>query len=204
MTDSNAEPTSAPPASAAGTARLRRRASDRVAAGVAAGVADYLNVDPLLIRVVFVGLVLFNGAGLFIYLAAWLFIPVEGRDVSIVEDWIRRLGVTGAAAGTVAWVLLGIAGTLLLIDWVRPGGQPGIHPGFALALVVITGGILLVRRTASGDASGVTDQPMTEESVAAAAPSAPTTRERRARVMRERSPLTACMYWGCCCWRSAC
>ncbi|MCA1569980.1 MAG: hypothetical protein LC798_06585, partial [Chloroflexi bacterium] len=86
-------------------------------------------------------------------------------------------------------VLLGIAGTLLLIDWVRPGGQPGIHPGFALALVVITGGILLVRRTASGDASGGTDQPMTDESVAAAAPSAPTTRERRARVKRERSPL---------------
>ena len=89
MTESNTEPTSAPPASAAATTRLRRRASDRVAAGVASGLADYLNVDPLLIRVAFVGLVLFNGAGFFIYLLAWLFIPVEGRDSSVVEGWIR-------------------------------------------------------------------------------------------------------------------
>ena len=94
MTDSNAEPASAqpPPTSAVAAPRLRRRATDRVAAGVASGLADYLNVDPLLIRVALVGLVLFNGAGFFIYLAAWLFIPVEGSDVSIVEGWIRRLG----------------------------------------------------------------------------------------------------------------
>ena len=98
MTESNAEPTSAPPPSAAATTRLRRRASDRVAAGVASGLADYLNVDPLLIRVALVGLVLFNGAGFFIYLLAWLFIPVEGRDSSVVEG----LGPAGGQPGTAA------------------------------------------------------------------------------------------------------
>ena len=36
---------------------LRRRATDRVIGGVAAGIADYLNIDPVLVRAVFVGLV---------------------------------------------------------------------------------------------------------------------------------------------------
>ena len=57
---------------------LRRRATDRVIGGVAAGIADYLNIDPVLVRAVFVGLVIFGGAGLVLYLGAWLLIPVEG------------------------------------------------------------------------------------------------------------------------------
>jgi phage shock protein C len=34
-----------------GSRRLYRSADDRIIAGVAAGVADYLDVDPILIRV---------------------------------------------------------------------------------------------------------------------------------------------------------
>ena len=194
MTESNAEPTSAPPASAAATTRLRRRASDRVAAGVASGLADYLNVDPLLIRVAFVGLVLFNGAGFFIYLLAWLFIPVEGRDSSVVEGWIRRIGVNPGTAGTVAWIILAIVGTMFLLDSMQPvvgpvDGSMTVRPitGFALALVVIAGGILLVRRTASAGPPGVNEvaAPSEAATVAAAAPT-PAVVARRP---RERSPL---------------
>jgi phage shock protein PspC (stress-responsive transcriptional regulator) len=193
MTDSNAEPASAPPASTVGTPRLRRRATDRVAAGVASGLADYLNVDPLLIRVALVGLVLFNGAGFFIYFAAWLFIPVEGSDTSIVEGWIRRLGASAGTAGTITWVVLAIIGTMLLLDAMRPeGGMMTVRPmvGFAIALLVIAGGILLVRRSASAGPSGVTDAPVAGESAGAAdAPPAPATVARGPRVKRDPSPL---------------
>lgn len=192
MTDSNAEPTSAPPASAAGAPRLRRRATDRVAAGVASGLADYLNVDPLLIRVVLVGLVLFNGAGFFIYVAAWLFIPVEGRDVSIVEGWIRRLGVNAGTAGTVVWVLLAIIGTMLLIDSLQTvDGRMSVRPivGFAVALLVIAGGILLVRRSGSGDSSSVPDRSTVGEPATAVHASAATPVERPEGVRRGPSPL---------------
>jgi phage shock protein PspC (stress-responsive transcriptional regulator) len=192
MTDSNAEPTSAPPASAAGAPRLRRRATDRVAAGVASGLADYLNVDPLLVRVVLVGLVLFNGAGLFIYLAAWLFIPVEGRDVSIVEGWIRRLGAPGGTAWTIAWIFLAIVGTAVLfnvLDSVELRGGVGPVEGFVLALVVIVGGILLVRRTAAGDPASIADTPTARTAAAADASAPRTTIERREQVRREPSQL---------------
>ena len=189
MTDSNAEHASAHSASTTDTARLRRRATDRVAAGVASGLADYLNVDPLLIRVIFVGLVLLNGAGFFIYLAAWLFIPVEGREVSIVEGGIRRLGVHAGAAGTVAWVVIGIFATLLLFDWLRPeGGRLGVDPAFLLALIVIGGGILLVRRNAAEDAPTLSEAATMGESTATAPPAASPV-VRRTRVRRERSPL---------------
>ena len=164
MTESNAEPTSAPPPSAAATARLRRRANDRVAAGVASGLADYLNVDPLLIRVALVGLVLFNGAGFFIYLLAWLFIPVEGREQ------LRRRGLGPAHRGQsrhrghrrmdpVRHRRHHVPRWTPMQPVVGPvDGSMTVRPitGFALALVVIAGGILLVRRTASAGPPGVT------------------------------------------------
>jgi phage shock protein PspC (stress-responsive transcriptional regulator) len=194
MTESNAEPASAQPTPTATTAapRLRRRATDRVAFGVASGLADYLNVDPLLVRVVLVGLVLFNGAGFFIYLAAWLFIPVEGSDTSIVEGWIRRLGAPGGAAWTIAWVVIAIIGTAVLFnifDSVNGRIGFGSGTGFLLALVIIVGGILLVRRTTAEGAPSEAAR-MVAANVATSDATAPqTVVVRRERTPRESSPL---------------
>jgi phage shock protein PspC (stress-responsive transcriptional regulator) len=203
MTDPNVHPSSPPPASTARPPQLRRRASDRVAAGVATGLADYLNVDPLLIRVGFVGLVLLNGAGFLIYLAAWLLIPVEGRDVSIVEGWVRRLGVSSGTAGTVALLLVAIVAALLFIDWPSPAGPPRIggaveraaqtsarYAAFTLALVVIVGGVLLVRRAGPGGPPGGTDRTAVGDPEAGTVGPPPATAfERAARPAPERSPL---------------
>src|SRR3989337_383835 len=57
---------------------LRRRTSDRVIGGVAGGLGDYFNIDPLLVRIGFVGLMIFGGAGLVLYVVAWLLIPAHG------------------------------------------------------------------------------------------------------------------------------
>jgi phage shock protein PspC (stress-responsive transcriptional regulator) len=65
---------------------LRRRATNRVIGGVAAGIADYMNIDPVLVRAIFVGLVVFGGAGVLLYLGAWLLIPVQGQDQSPLEQ----------------------------------------------------------------------------------------------------------------------
>lgn len=55
-------------------------------AGVAAGAADYLGLDPTLIRVGFVILALVGGVGVPLYLAAWLLIPEEDAERSIAEE----------------------------------------------------------------------------------------------------------------------
>src|SRR5262249_58517418 len=58
-------------------ARLRRSDDDRVVAGVCAGIAERLGVDPTLVRLVFTLLALAGGAGIVLYGAAWLW--MSGR-----------------------------------------------------------------------------------------------------------------------------
>ena len=68
--------------------QLRRSADDKMLAGVAGGIARYLGVDVTLVRVIIAALVLLNGAGLVLYIAAWLLIPEDGQDQSLAAAWI--------------------------------------------------------------------------------------------------------------------
>jgi phage shock protein PspC (stress-responsive transcriptional regulator) len=68
--------------------QLRRCADDKMLAGVASGIARYLNADVTLVRVIMAALVLLNGAGLALYIAGWLLIPEDGEDQSLAAAWI--------------------------------------------------------------------------------------------------------------------
>jgi phage shock protein C len=58
--------------------RLRRSRSERMLAGVCGGVAEYLRVDPTLVRVGFAVLAIITwGVALVGYAAAWLIMPEE-------------------------------------------------------------------------------------------------------------------------------
>jgi len=66
--------------------KLMRSTDDRMIAGVAAGVAEYLNIDPVLVRILFVILALAGGPGVLIYLILWLVMPKkESIDKTDVE-----------------------------------------------------------------------------------------------------------------------
>lgn len=54
---------------------LYRSDQDRIIAGVCRGLGDYFDIDPLLIRIVFIILAISGGLGAILYLAAWLIIP---------------------------------------------------------------------------------------------------------------------------------
>jgi phage shock protein PspC (stress-responsive transcriptional regulator) len=60
-------------------------------AGVAAGLADFLGVDVLIVRIVLAVLSVVGGAGVPIYLAGWLLIPEEGSEQSIASELIQSL-----------------------------------------------------------------------------------------------------------------
>jgi phage shock protein PspC (stress-responsive transcriptional regulator) len=68
---------------------LRRPVRDSVVAGVAAGLARYLGVDVVIIRLAFVVLAIAGGAGIPLYLAGLLLIPEEGSDQSIAGSLIE-------------------------------------------------------------------------------------------------------------------
>jgi phage shock protein C len=57
--------------------RLYRSNSDRMIAGVCGGLADFFNIDPSVMRIIFVLFLLLGGNGLLIYLVLWLIVPLE-------------------------------------------------------------------------------------------------------------------------------
>jgi phage shock protein C len=57
--------------------KLYRSKTNRKLAGVCGGLAQYLNVDATVIRVLFVLLAVLGGSGLVLYLAMWIIVPDE-------------------------------------------------------------------------------------------------------------------------------
>jgi len=51
--------------------------TNRKIAGVCGGFAEYLDLDPTLIRILWVMLVIFGGCGLLAYIIAWIIMPEE-------------------------------------------------------------------------------------------------------------------------------
>ncbi len=61
-------------------ARLERSRTDRVIAGVAAGIGQHLGVEPRVVRIAFVVLSFAFGFGILVYLLAWLLAPEEAAE----------------------------------------------------------------------------------------------------------------------------
>jgi phage shock protein PspC (stress-responsive transcriptional regulator) len=68
------------------TPRLVRLESDRMVGGVASGIAQYLAVDPILIRMFFLILLFGAGSGFMIYLILWIILPSESSVKSTSKD----------------------------------------------------------------------------------------------------------------------
>ena len=122
---------------------MERSSDDRIIAGVCAGAARYLNIDPIIVRVVLAVLTVAGFAGLILYVAAWLLLPADDEDRSIAATWlkldrneeqVRVAGLAGAAIlavlsivgnsswawwGDSPWWLLPV-GLVFYVVWVRP------------------------------------------------------------------------------------
>ena len=55
--------------------KLCKSATNRKLAGVCGGIAEYLNVDPTVVRLIWVAVTLLGGAGLLAYIAAAILMP---------------------------------------------------------------------------------------------------------------------------------
>jgi len=94
--------------------RLRRSLSDRVFAGVCGGLAEYLGVSAIAIRVVWTILVLFGGTGLLAYLIAWIIVPSEPGQA-------RGKPPSSGAGRLILGALLILAGALIMArEWFWP------------------------------------------------------------------------------------
>jgi phage shock protein PspC (stress-responsive transcriptional regulator) len=65
---------------------LRRDSSDKMLAGVASGLARYLDADVTLVRIVFAVLSIVGGVGVPLYLV----IPEDGAAESLASEYLHR------------------------------------------------------------------------------------------------------------------
>lgn len=70
--------------------RLTRAHDGRVIAGVCQGAARYFDVDPVIFRIVLAVLTVFGGAGVVLYVLAWVFVPDENAAETRLERWMTR------------------------------------------------------------------------------------------------------------------
>ncbi len=155
--------------------RLTRDTTRAVFGGVAAGFGEYLDVDPVLVRLGFVLLAFVHGLGILFYIVCWFVMP--RRDVAAATsgaagaaaaagtpavglDAVRETGARLAAEvrqavpdATAAQLTIGsllvLMGTLLLahnLDWLRWPDWLRFETLWPLLLVALGVGLILRSR----------------------------------------------------------
>lgn len=89
--------------SSPGRGRLYRNADDKLIGGVCSGLANYLGVDPVILRIIFV--ILF-GALLWVYILLWIIVPLQSMQSNITKRLYRSSDdrvIAGVAGGLAAY-----------------------------------------------------------------------------------------------------
>ena len=87
--------------------RLYRDANDKLLGGVCAGIANYMNVDPAVVRLLF-AIITFGGFGfgILIYILLWIILPVRDLDSYVGKRLFRNPDdrvISGVAGGLGAY-----------------------------------------------------------------------------------------------------
>jgi phage shock protein C len=70
--------------------RLYRSRTQKMIAGVSGGLGEYFDVDPVLIRLLFVVTTFVSGVGLLAYVVLWIVVPLQGNEDTPRVDSLRR------------------------------------------------------------------------------------------------------------------
>ena len=117
---------------------LRRSTKRRMIGGVAGGIGERFDIDPNIVRVIFVVLTVLYGLGAAIYLAMWVLIPqAGGRGDDPVES-----GEAPPATNMrlLSYVLLAGVVVAVVIVLSTLGGAPRVGNGFGDSLADLSGG----------------------------------------------------------------
>jgi signal transduction histidine kinase/phage shock protein PspC (stress-responsive transcriptional regulator) len=131
--------------SASAAAPLRRDPAHGVIAGVAAGIARRLGIDPIVVRVLFVATSAAGGAGLALYFVGWAIMGGEGGKLAPIERLAGRRETLMVVAGM---VLLTLAALLVLRKWGFWLSDAIVWP----VLLAAAGGALIWRQSTAAEA----------------------------------------------------
>lgn len=66
--------------------KLYRSETNRWLLGVCGGLGEYFDIDPTLIRVLFIVFALVFGGGFLLYLILWIIMPMKPPEIETSED----------------------------------------------------------------------------------------------------------------------
>jgi phage shock protein PspC (stress-responsive transcriptional regulator) len=164
-TQQTSSTTQEPPPDLRPRRRLVRRRDDRVFAGVASGLAAHFDIEPVLVRIVFVLGAFAGGAGILVYLAGWLLIPEEGAPEAAGGQAPIS---TGRAPSWIAVALFVVAG-IVILGQIEPWDEAAIF----WALALIGAGVLLYRRDGVSPESSEHPEALASHTAAYTVPQAP-------------------------------
>ena len=131
--------------------RLYKSSSDRIIDGVCGGIAEYLEIDSSVVRLLLVAFsILSVGAGILFYVIAMLIIPTKPAHVdgtpSVEQE--KKMSNAGATAALLIGIIIMIIGVTLLFDYYDIFSLTSMWHSFGrLALPIIfilIGGALLL------------------------------------------------------------
>ncbi len=141
-------------------ARLYRSKSDRMLGGVCGGLGIYLNIDPTIIRLLFILLIFGSDFGFLLYILLWIIVPEEGAEVinqerklgdrfrSMGDDIQQAVARPHPQAGILAGAGLIIIGGILFLDRLDIPWLMGIDFDVLWPIALILGGVALLIRQA--------------------------------------------------------
>jgi|UniRef100_A0A7V3E711 phage shock protein PspC (stress-responsive transcriptional regulator) len=142
--------------------RLYRSYTDKMLGGVCGGLGEYFDIDPVIIRVLFVIAVLFGGGGILAYIILWIVIPQRPFTIPKYDSnsEIKNESQTGAQSentfrefvvqkrkmnkNSLAGIILIFLGTLFLLDNFVP--RFSFHDFWPLILIGIGFALILNAR----------------------------------------------------------
>jgi len=111
--------------------RLYRSNQNRIAAGVCGGIAEYLNVDPTLIRLGFVLLTIASGSGILLYLIMAIIVPRAPAGAPHPTTPSLQVNI-----GAAVLLLVGLGLVVLGVIWALEQVAPWFWPFWSLWSIV--------------------------------------------------------------------
>ncbi len=150
--------------------RLVRSSTDKMVSGVCAGLAEYFNIDPTIVRLIFVGLTVWGGSGILIYIVLAIVLPEAGsvnkptqevikENAAQFESTVERVANNVESAtkekNTQLWIGIGV----ILLGLILLGGNSGIFDASEIIgmlirtlwpLFIIALGLVILLRSQNG------------------------------------------------------
>jgi phage shock protein C len=133
--------------------RLYRSRKEKMIGGVCAGLAQYFDIDPVIVRIVFVVAVFMGGSGILAYIICWIIMPEEpavapasvAASQTVPQDQpppspVQESNHRGSM--TVGIVLIAVGGLFLLHNIV-----PALHFEHMWPILLILLGVAILSRT---------------------------------------------------------